>query len=450
LSVVLGRDLPASDAHRRWRAIARSSATAVFGRALGIAVGFVTVPLTIRYLGAERYGAWVTMLSIFAWLELADLGLGNGLTNAVSAAHGRGHDDDARAHVATAFWLLSGIAAAASGLFALAWPHVSWTWVFNVHSEAATAEVGRAVALAFIFFALGMPLAVVDRVLAAKQQGTIANGWAAIESVAVLVAVIAVTRSEGGMVALVGAISGVRWAVRVASATWLFGRHWPRLRPAWSAVRTTSARLLTRTGWLFFALQVCALVTLSSDSLVITRLIGPEAVTPYTVAWRLFTLPSLPMTIVFPFLWPAYTEALARGDVAWVRRAFGASTLAAGLVAVGAAAPLFVLGQPLIRWWAGASAVPSVALLAWMSAWAVVSAVTNSVACLLNAANRLGPQVAYAVVTAVVNLVLSIVLCRAIGSTGVIAATVIAYCVCVLVPAGLHARAFLAELGGQR
>jgi hypothetical protein len=31
-------------------------------------MGFVSVPLTVHYLGAERYGVWLTISSLLLWV----------------------------------------------------------------------------------------------------------------------------------------------------------------------------------------------------------------------------------------------------------------------------------------------------------------------------------------------------------------------------------------------
>ena len=46
-----------------------------------IIANLVTVPLILNYLGAEQYGVWITITSVFLILGVADFGIGNGLLN---------------------------------------------------------------------------------------------------------------------------------------------------------------------------------------------------------------------------------------------------------------------------------------------------------------------------------------------------------------------------------
>jgi hypothetical protein len=84
---------------------------------------------------------------LLAWLQLADFGLGNGLTNALATDYGNDRPDLARRYVSTSLAMLTGVKALIGGACALAWPKIDWNAVFNVGNGAvARAEVGPATA----------------------------------------------------------------------------------------------------------------------------------------------------------------------------------------------------------------------------------------------------------------------------------------------------------------
>src|SRR5437763_767538 len=86
----LGRRHPVGEAQRRHVRLLQTLATGMAGRGVNVLVSFLSLPLTIGYLGKERYGLWVTITTMLAWLNIADLGLGNSLTNALAEADGKG------------------------------------------------------------------------------------------------------------------------------------------------------------------------------------------------------------------------------------------------------------------------------------------------------------------------------------------------------------------------
>ena len=320
MRILLGLDPAGNVMERRHVGIARGALSALGVRGLGMVVSLVTVPLTVGYLGPERYGALMTIYSFLAWVAIADLGLGNELTNVIAAAHGRKDDAGARRAIASAFWMLCGLSLVLIVAGGAAWSMVDWPAVLNVRTADAVAEVGPATGLAFALFCLAFPLSIVDRVLISFQRGATANTWAAIGSVATLVSVIAATRARGGLVVLVAATAGANLLVKSVSAVWLFWAARPSLRPTWAAADREAGLRLLRRGRMFFLVQIAALVLYSTDNIIIARVLGAESVTSYSVTWSLLALTQMLTTAAFPIsgrltvrLWRAGTAPGWRG-----------------------------------------------------------------------------------------------------------------------------------------
>ena len=70
-------------------------------RIVAIGVSLISVPLTIRYLGSERYGAWVTITTVLTFLNITDLGLGASLTNALGKTQAAGALETGRRYVSS-------------------------------------------------------------------------------------------------------------------------------------------------------------------------------------------------------------------------------------------------------------------------------------------------------------------------------------------------------------
>lgn len=422
--------------HRRRRLIGlvQGAVTNLGNRVVGMLISFLSVPLTIGYLGTERYGVWVSIGSMLAWLSLTDFGLGNGLTNAVTTAAGEDRPDRVRMHLSNGLLLLSAIAILTALAAAVAWPFIDWGAVFGVRDEAARAEIGPAMATALAFFLLGFPLSTGGKVYLAYQEGRIGSYWGVAGNVLSFIALIVVTRTESGLVWLVVALAGTQTLVTFLSNAWIYLHHRPHLAPGLRHVDIAEIRSLSVVGGKFFLIQIMALVTFQTDNLVIAHYLGAVRVPEYSLTSSLFSYTALPQTILFQYLWVAYTEAIARKDIAWVRRTYRVST-GLGIAVTGAAVLcLVVIARPFIAIWAGPAVVPSGALIAWIAAWSMINSYTNPMACLLAAASHLHNQIIYSGLATVSNLALSIYLVQIWGVEGVIAATVISYVVFVCVP----------------
>jgi O-antigen/teichoic acid export membrane protein len=422
------------NAQQRYVRIVQGIFSGLAGKGVAVVVSIFSIPLTVKYLGAERYGAWVTISAMMAWFAIADFGLSSSLTNAVSENYANDRRDLARDSVASAFWSLAAVAALLLIVFFMVWPWVPWDRLLNVQTAQARAEVGPAVALAFTIFILNFPLTIVPKIYGAYQEVALANGWAAAGNILGLAALVVVTQKKGGLSALVVAVSGALLLTNLISAVWLFTRSKPWLMPSPKRVTRNAVHRLLSLGGMFFVVQIAALILFQTDNLIIAHYLGAAAVTPYSVTWRLFTYTALFQILAHPSFWPAYTEAFAQGDRLWVRRSYRlnfkitlASTLALTI-------PLILFGRWIIQKWVGSPAVPSSALLLWMGVWSVIYSAMTSQSCLLASSGRVRGQAIYSIVAAGVNLILSIVLVQILGAVGVIMGTVGAYVICVIVP----------------
>jgi O-antigen/teichoic acid export membrane protein len=434
---------------KRLAAMLNGLFTSLGNRLLSVVISLVSVPLTIGYLGTERYGAWIAIGAILAWVGLTDLGLANGLSNAVTSDAARDRHDRVRMHVSN-FLLLIGSLSAASGLVAFClWPFINWSSVFGIADPSVMAEVRTGMAFALGFFLLRLPFAASNRIYIAYQEGHIGNFWGAASNLLTLGALIAVTRTEGGLPLLVLALAGVPFLVDVASSIWLFGLHRPGLRPQLRAIDRSGFGEIMKVGTQFFLIQVMALVTFQTDVLVISHFLGAARVPTYNLTYQLFNYATLPQALLFSYLWAAYNEAITRGDIAWVRRAVKWNVLGGLAWSAAAVAGLILIAKPFIGWWAGHDLIPSTALVWLMAGWVLMNAVTNSIACLLAAASHLRYQLIYSAVSTVSNILLSVLLVTRFGPEGVIAATLLSYALFVLGPILIDSNLLLKRLARQ-
>jgi O-antigen/teichoic acid export membrane protein len=424
----------AGRAQERHRRMALTAAASALAKLLSVGSALISVPLTLHYLGAERFGLWMTISALIAMLAFADFGIANGVLSMVADAHGRDDRAGIRRAVASGFYLLTGIALVVLILFAALYAFVSWPAVFNVNSRQAVAEAGPALAVFVMCFAANIPLAVVQRVQLGLQQGFVASLWQCVGSVCGLVGVLWAVYAKAGLPWLVLALAGAPLLAAVLNSVYFFLRARPDLLPRWSAVSRQTCRQVASSGALFFVLQLVVAVAYTSDSIVVAQLLGAPAVATYAVPEKLFSLVSLCLGMVLAPLWPAYGEAIARGDTAWVRRtlkrtlwfSFGLSSAASLL--------LLWLGPALLGLWVDNLVIPPLQLMLALAVWKVVEAVSGALAMFLNGARVIALQVLVASSTAVLALGLKLALVPHLGIAGAVWATVVAYLLFALIP----------------
>ncbi|TAK71681.1 MAG: hypothetical protein EPO19_04405 [Betaproteobacteria bacterium] len=435
---------PEGRSRERYRRVMLATLASALAKVVALLAGLVSVPLAVGYLGAERYGLWMTIASVIAIIAFADLGMGNGLMNAIIEANGKDDREAAHRHTSSAFFMLFGIGVAVIALFSTVYAIVPWSKVFNVTSELATKESGPAVAVFVACFACSLPLGVVQRVQMGYQEGLQSNLWQCAGSILGLGGVILGIYLEAGLPWLVLAMAGA--PVIVTCFNWIVQFCWSRpwLLPRWKSFEWNASQKIIAAGSVFLLLQVFTLIGNASDGLVLAQIMGPRAVAQYTIAQKLFSIALVAQFFIAP-LWPAFGDALERSDYTWVRHALRRALVLSLGIGILAVLPLLVFGKWIVAVWVGPELVPSSGLLAALAGWMLLASYGGVMSVLLNNGKLLRKQAVFYGAASLTALVLKIVLAWTIGIPGVVWATVIGYGIIYIIPAALLARSMLKE-----
>lgn len=421
------------DSRRRSRGIASATLTAIFGKGTSLLVSAAIVPLTVRYLGSEGYGLWITISSTATMFFVLDIGIASTLTNLISEAYSADDKERAATYFATAFWLVLGISALLGLAGWILWLHVPWVSIFHVQNSALANDTSRAMAAAFIVFLFALPTGLAAKILGGYQELHASNLFVAAGSALSLLAVVAVVYFHGSLSLLVAGFAGSTVAANATCLLWICFFHKPWMMPWPRLINRGCIGQIFRSGGQFFAIQMAGLVIFSSDNLVISHYLSPAYVTPYAVTWRLVGYATAAQTLILPALWPAYSEAYAKGDLPWIRVTYNRVrwvTVAALLVVC---STMLFAGREIIRIWAGPAAVPSALLIQLMCVWIVICVFTTNQSCLMGATFRVSKQAISSLLSAAANLALSIYWVKTLGTTGVVLGTIVSYLLFIVV-----------------
>jgi O-antigen/teichoic acid export membrane protein len=434
---------PEGRSRERHRRASLTTLTSVLSQGVRVFTALITVPLALSYLGDERYGVWLIMSSLLAFLAFADLGIGNGLLNIISEAHGQNDRELAIKAVSSAFVVLSAIALLLGSILAFSYALIPWASLFNVTSALAQQEVGPAVAIFFTCFLLNLPLGIVQRIQMGYQEGYHNNIWQAAGAILGLVGVLLCIQFNLGLPAMVAAFAGAPLLATLLNGAHLWGRRYPHLRPQLRQASRSIGRKILNLSFMFLLLQLSIALAFSADNLIIAQVLGADAVTQFGVPQRLFGLLSLLVGLVLTPLWPAYGEAIANQDVNWVKVTL-MRTIKLVLLLVTPLALLMVFsGKTLINLWVGDAVQPSFILLLGFGLWTILSSIGNAIVMFLNGAGIIRFQAISSVIMATVNILLSIFLTQKFGLPGPIWGTVISHTIFTLIPVAIYTKRLL-------
>jgi O-antigen/teichoic acid export membrane protein len=422
----------------------------VLAKLVSVVAGLVTVPITISYLGPERWGLWATLTSIVSMFTFADLGLGNGLLNQLSTAFGRDDDERVRRLVNNAVWMLSVIALTLLVIFAVVAPHVPWYRLFNLDSTRARSEVFPALLVLWLVFTVGLPLATVEKIQLARQRGYISGVWQGSGALLSLGGLLLAIHFSASMPVLLLASGAGPLIGLIANGLVGLGQMRSLLIPRWKLVNRQVSLGLLKLGLLFFVLQLAVAVAYQSDNVVIAAIMGAAAVTSYAAPMRLFMVGPMVLGFAMVPLWAAFAESISRGDIPWIKKALPLA-IAAGLVFDGLFALAVLVAAPwVLPRWLGPDVPVSRALLIGLALWCFFNGLGGPLSAFFNGMGIVRFQVICAIGMMVSNLAASILLVHRIGVAGAIYGTLIAQVLFVFVPSLVYLRIKWPQLGQAR
>ena len=440
--------MPEGKTNERYRRAALTTVTSVIARGVSILTAFVTVPLTLNYLGRERYGLWMTISSMIVMLGFADFGLGNGLVNAIAQADGKNDYDAAKKSVSSVFFMLLVSALFLLVVFRIIYPFVSWYRIFNVSSILAVQESGPATAVFVICFLLNLPLVVAQRIQFGYQEGFLNNYWQIAGNILGLVAVLIVIKFHGNLAWLVAAMSGVPTIITATNWGFLFFYRHPLLLPRWKNFHFTTGKELIGKGIIFVLLWLASVLGTSTDNIIIAQFLGASEVAAYAVVQRLFSLTFLVQLFASP-LWPAFNNAVETSDFVWASRTYKHIQILAICLTLLICLPLIFFGQAIIKVWAGPLVIPSISLITGYALFRLVSGFAEAPMPVLMCDKYVRKLLVIATVAGGVSFILKIIFVQRWQAAGVAWASALSYGVFFTLPAFMIANRGLTPKEGE-
>lgn len=384
------------------------------------------VPITIKYLGENQYGIWLTLSSVFMWLGNLDFGIGNGLRNKLAESFAKEDYQSAKKYLSTAYAVFAIGIFFSLLIYLVIHPFINWVFTLNAGSYDVK-SLNNFVLLVFVLFAFQFLLRLLTSLINADQKPAL-NGFITlcinVSTLIIVVILYLLTKSSLYLYGFI--ISLIPFAVLLVASYVLFKRRYRHIAPSFSYIDFKSSRSLVSLGMQFFIIQIAALIVFATDNLIITHLYDPSKVTVYNIAHKYFFFVTLVFNVFLSPFWSAFTDAFVKKDFDWIRQVIKRlvqiwSFLSAGTV-------LMILASDFVyKIWIGSEINIPFSLSVAMGIFMIVSNWNNIFAFFLNGVGKIRLQFYYSIFAAVINIPLSIFLAKetGMGITGVITATII-------------------------
>ena len=292
-----------------------------FVKGWSVTVQLLLVPLTLACLGVYENGVWLTISSVLLWIDNLDVGLGDGLRNKLATYIAEGNILKAREMVSSTLAMLIIIIIPVLAILIATESHANLYDFFNVSPQRINNLVQITI-IATIMVCATFILKFLGNFYMGLQLPAINNGLVTTGNTLALIGtyIVYLSGSHSLLLIAIANTAGPLMSYLLCYPITFYGKY-KTLRPSIKFVSSSSVKELFLIGTKFFVLQIAGIILFFSTNIIISKLFSPSMVTPYQIANRYFMVAMLLFTIICVPYWSATTDAYAKNDIQWIKRA---------------------------------------------------------------------------------------------------------------------------------
>jgi O-antigen/teichoic acid export membrane protein len=391
--------------------------------AVSMVVPFFLTPFVIRSLGVAAYGVWILAVSTVSYLNILDLGLRSAIIRFVSKAEAQGKPEDATAAIGAALWvriIISAGVAVLSVILAIVFPHL-----FKVPSGMQQAAQ-ITVLMCALSVAITLVSGVFGAVLAAIHRFDVLSSISAVQTLARAGGVILILGSGHGLVSL------AYWEVTVSllgglATSGIALKVFPLCRVKITRPNTEILKKIWSYSFTTFIFIIAVQIVVNTDNLVVGAFISVGMVAFYSIGGSLMGYSWQVVSAISTTFTPMASNLEAGGKSQELQRLLIRGTQATLALALPISLALVLRGKTFISLWMGpqySEIAGTVLQILMISQYLGIA--NGTAGSIMMAIDKHKPVAKWAVVEALLNLGLSILLVKTIGLYGVAWGTSIA------------------------
>jgi O-antigen/teichoic acid export membrane protein len=401
--------------------VLRNTASNYIGKVLTLGIFFFLTPFILHQLGPTTYGLWTLIGSVVGYGALLDFGIASAVTKYVAEYRARGEVANAQSLVTTTLWLYLLLGAAAIALTLAGAPFIPN--LFNLPPDQRATAIGL-VALMGINIGIAIPCTTPSAVIRGMQRFDIANLLSTAATVASAAGTVAVLLLGGGVIAMAVLNILILLAMQIPSI-WAINHIAPELRFGRGRASRKLVRSVITYSWSIFVIQASGRIHTQTDEIVIGAFLLLSAVTPYAIARKLSEVAQTLTDQFLKVLLPLASELHADNDQIRLRVLYTTSTRLTLVIFLPIAATIIVLARTILTLWVGPEYAGYASLVIILTLASMIDTSQWPAGSILSGMALQRRLAAISIGSALLNLVLSLLLVRPLGVTGVALGTLI-------------------------
>lgn len=403
--------MTSTESRTRYKKAILTSISGVFSQIIQLATGLISVPLTLNYIGTERFGLWMALSTALTFISFSDLGIGIGTQNKISIFYSHGNLESAKkAFSSSLFFMLLLFSMFLMINYAVI-PRVNLSDILGLKLKESIDEIIPTTQMVVFTLGLGLISGVIQRTFDALQEGYWVKLILILTRLLSLALLFVVVKLKLGLPALVLVISGISniGLILIGLPLLFIKNKW--LIPSLNLAKNFDYALLKnimKMGILGLGASIAVYFVTNLTPILISNKYGAENIVDYAVTLKLTSIPSMLLTFLLIPLWPAVAEANAKNDMVWIKKAYVRGSYITLFISMLFSIIFLFFGQKIIFIWTkNLATIPSFSLLSACIFFMVIGFWNTLISVILNGLSKFKGQATYGLFLAFLSLMLA-------------------------------------------
>jgi O-antigen/teichoic acid export membrane protein len=286
-----------------------------------ILMTLLLIPMTVNYVGTERNGIWLTLYSMIIWLNLFEIGFGNGMKNKLAEAKAKGETLLAKKYVSSTYAIIMLICLSLFIVFCFVNPHLNWTKILKSVPAVYNKEVVGLVWIVMASFCFTFVLNLLKFIVTADQRPAIGSFLDMLGQLLTLTGIFILSKTTPPSLISLGLVTGFSPViVFIIASLFLFNTRYKEWKPSFKHIEFKLAVNMMNLGIKFFITTCASFMVTQTLPFLILRIANPIEVTNFSTAFRLFSVAFSVIGIIVLPCWSSFTDAYTKKDFAWMKK----------------------------------------------------------------------------------------------------------------------------------
>lgn len=391
-------------------------------------IGIISQPMMLNHLGVVEFGIWTVTLNLLTYIGNSNVGI----PGAALVYIAKSKDDTERKKIVKkAFVLLCLVSIIVTIFFLLIISFFpNWIKIIGDIDNDFYYVAKMTITISVILFLVRSPLQLAQSAFSGFQDIHINKIYELFNTLVPFIALIIITIMKKSIICL-AIIVGIGYILVNLIATIHLIIRYKILKSNDINIECKESSFISyndllRSGFEFFILGIGSALIYNTDSLVISNFVDIAKISNYNFAFKLYQMAVQVMNVFTGISMPLYGAAYVDKNYVWINKVYKNMTtlfpIFAGAIWIGG----MLIGRDILEVWAGSVDIfENYGLLFVLGAFVYSLSIVNINSTLLSGIDRKRESARLIWVEAALNLILSIVLSKYMGITGVATATLV-------------------------